>query len=372
MIVTGTPAVRSAARELLAPPLTGGARVDVCIVGAGLAGMVAAYLLAREKRSVMVVDEGPIGALAGGAEVAHLGAMVDPPFAQIERVHGESGARIAAQGATAAIDMLQSIIRRERIACEFERLEGFAFTAAGMPRHAIDHEVEAARRAGLREAEAAALPPAAGGEPQSGVRYPGHAHFHPHKLLAGLARAITREGGRIHCGVRTRPLAPDRASTLVTAAGHRIEADAVISQSLREAGPRIAHAVGLRMPRGSLAPALYWEASGPARCARLRTLGTGAGEVLLVAGEEQPAILESWARRRFPFAGDVAQRFTCERPRAADLFAFTGRSGADSDSVFVSASSWGNHATRAMIAGMVARDFVLGSRSPGDLYMPTA
>src|SRR5690606_23579829 len=113
----------------------------------------------------------------------------------------------------------------------------------------------------------------------------------PHKLLAGLASAVAREGGRIHCGVRTRRLAPD-ATTLVTAAGHRIEAGAIVSQSMREPGPRIAHAVGVRIPRGSLAPALYWEDAAPARCARLRSVGTGAGEVLLAAGEDSIASVE--------------------------------------------------------------------------------
>jgi glycine/D-amino acid oxidase-like deaminating enzyme len=37
-------------------------QADVCIVGAGIAGMTTAYLLAREGKSVIVIDDGPIGA----------------------------------------------------------------------------------------------------------------------------------------------------------------------------------------------------------------------------------------------------------------------------------------------------------------------
>ena len=370
MIVTGAAAAHAPNRDLSAPALAGGARVDVCIVGAGLAGMVAAYLVAREKRSVMVVDEGPVGGMAGGPEVAHLGCMDEQPYARLERSHGVDGARIAAQGCAAALDTLQAIVRRERIACEFERLDGFAFVDAGTPTDAVAHEVEAARRAGLRDAEAVEL--SIGNATHPAIRYGGHAHFNPQKLVAGLARAITREGGRIHCGVRTRPLEPDGPPALVTSGGHRIEAAAIVSQAMREPTPRLAHAVGLRLPRGSLAPALYWETTGPARCARLRTLGTGAGEVLLAAGEDGPDAVEAWARRRFPFAGETVQRFTCEMPRTADLFAFSGSGAADSESVYVSASGWGNIAARAMVAGMVVRDFVLGSRMAwGDLYVPS-
>src|ERR1700688_3068670 len=34
---------------------------DVCVVGAGIAGMTTAYLLAREGKSVVVLDKGQIG-----------------------------------------------------------------------------------------------------------------------------------------------------------------------------------------------------------------------------------------------------------------------------------------------------------------------
>jgi NADPH-dependent 2,4-dienoyl-CoA reductase/sulfur reductase-like enzyme len=33
---------------------------DVCVVGAGIAGLTTAYLLAEEGRSVVVLDDGPI------------------------------------------------------------------------------------------------------------------------------------------------------------------------------------------------------------------------------------------------------------------------------------------------------------------------
>lgn len=41
-------------------PLVSDADTDVCIVGAGIAGLTTAYLLAREGRSVIVLNDGPI------------------------------------------------------------------------------------------------------------------------------------------------------------------------------------------------------------------------------------------------------------------------------------------------------------------------
>ena len=153
MIVTTRKPVRNLSNDLLAPPLIGGARVDVCIVGAGLAGMIAAYLLARERRSVMVIDDGPIGGVQGGFEAAHLASVIERPYALLEARHGASGAKLAAQSYAAAIDTLESIARREHIACEFERLDGYLFAAPGDAPDTIECEYEAARQAGVHGVE---------------------------------------------------------------------------------------------------------------------------------------------------------------------------------------------------------------------------
>src|SRR5512132_3612961 len=144
---------RTVQSEMLAPPLTGGARVEVCIAGAGLAGLVAAYMLSRDKRSVMVVEDGPLGGPHAPAEVAHLASRIEQPFVTLERMHGAEGARIAAQSCAAAIDTLEAMVRRERIACDFERLDGYRFAACDDTRADLEAEVRAARRAGLRDAE---------------------------------------------------------------------------------------------------------------------------------------------------------------------------------------------------------------------------
>ena len=50
---------------------------DVCIVGAGIAGMTTAYLLAREGKSVIVLDDGPIAGGQTQRTTAHLSNALD-------------------------------------------------------------------------------------------------------------------------------------------------------------------------------------------------------------------------------------------------------------------------------------------------------
>ena len=58
-------------------------RTDVCIIGAGIAGLTTAYLLAQEGRSVVVLDDGPIGGGMTGRTTAHLTNAFDDRFFEI-------------------------------------------------------------------------------------------------------------------------------------------------------------------------------------------------------------------------------------------------------------------------------------------------
>ncbi|HEY8188421.1 MAG TPA: FAD-binding oxidoreductase, partial [Pyrinomonadaceae bacterium] len=73
---------------------------DVCVIGAGIAGMSAAYLLALEGKSVVILDDGPIGGGMTGRTTAHLVNALDDRYFELERLHGEDGARLAAESHT--------------------------------------------------------------------------------------------------------------------------------------------------------------------------------------------------------------------------------------------------------------------------------
>lgn len=88
-----------------APPAD--AHADVCVVGAGIAGLVTAYLLAKEGRSVIVLDEGPVGSGQTQRTSAHLASAVDDRFTEIERLHGQDNARICYQSHAAGIDTIE-------------------------------------------------------------------------------------------------------------------------------------------------------------------------------------------------------------------------------------------------------------------------
>jgi len=134
-------------------PLAEDPNADVCVVGAGIAGMTTAYLLARQGRSVVVLDDGPIAGGQTQRTTAHLSNAIDDRYFEIERLHGEGGARLAAESHTAAIDRIEAIVREEPIDCDFERLDGYLFLPPGGDPEVLDRELAATHRAGLAGVE---------------------------------------------------------------------------------------------------------------------------------------------------------------------------------------------------------------------------
>src|SRR5829696_10284089 len=88
-------------------------RTDICIVGAGIAGLTTAYLLGREGRSVVVLDDGLSGGGMTGRTTAHLSNAYDDRYVEIEKLHGADAARLTAESHTAAIEKVSQIVSTE-------------------------------------------------------------------------------------------------------------------------------------------------------------------------------------------------------------------------------------------------------------------
>src|SRR5512146_1163436 len=100
-------------------------RADVCVVGAGIAGLSTAYLLAKSGQRVILLDDGPVGGGESGRTTAHLANAMDDRIYVLEHIHGEGGARQIVESHGAAIDCIEQIVARERIDCDFARLDGY-------------------------------------------------------------------------------------------------------------------------------------------------------------------------------------------------------------------------------------------------------
>ncbi|MEH2390342.1 MAG: FAD-dependent oxidoreductase [Nostoc sp.] len=108
------------------PTLTENTHTDVYVVGARIAGMSTA-ILTREGKSVVVLDDGPIGSGQTARTTAHLSNVLTYRYHKLEQMHSKEGAKLVAQSHTIAINTIEAIATQENISCDLERLDGYLF-----------------------------------------------------------------------------------------------------------------------------------------------------------------------------------------------------------------------------------------------------
>jgi glycine/D-amino acid oxidase-like deaminating enzyme/nitrite reductase/ring-hydroxylating ferredoxin subunit len=379
----------------LETPLTERISADVCIVGAGIAGMTTAYLLACEGKSVVVLDDGPIGGGMTGRTTAHLVNALDDRYFELERLHGEEGARLAAESHTAAIDRVEKIVNGEKIACEFERLDGYLFVPPRASKKVLDEELAAVHRAGLNNIVKVDRVPWDSFDTGPALRFPHQAQFHPLKYLAGLATAIKAKGGRIYTESHAKDIEGGKKARVETNGGGVVTADAVVIATNSPVNDLIAihtkqagyqtYVIGARIPRGSVKRGLYWDTPDPYHYIRIETIGKGAAayDVLIVGGEDHKTgqeddagkrfgALERWTRHRFPMIEGIEYRWSGEVMEPIDGLAFIGRNPMDSKNVYIATGDSGNGMTHGTIAGILLTDMILGRKNDWEsIYDPS-
>lgn len=375
------------------PALDRDAQADVCVVGAGIAGLSVAYALVREGRSVIVLDDGPVGGGMTERTTAHLSNAVDDRYFELERRHGEDGARAAAESHTAAIDRIERTVAEEGIDCNFERVSGFLFSPPDEPADVLDRELAAARRAGLTHVEALGSQPLGSRLLDKCLHFPRQAQFHPLKYLNGVAAAVGRRGGRIFCGTHVAKVEETKTGARVTTtSGHGVSAGAAVVATNTpindmvaihtKQAPYTTYVVALRIQAMAGERALYWDTEEPYHYARLQPHLRDGYELLIVGGEdhkagqahdgyERLARLERWARGYFPLAEDVELRWAGQVMEPVDGVAFIGRNPGD-DHIYIVTGDSGMGMTHGTIAGLLLTDLIVGRPSPWErLYDPS-
>ncbi len=404
--------------------LTANTRADVCVVGAGIAGLTTAYLLAREGKSVVVLEAATVGGGMTARTTAHLSNAIDDRYYEMERYHGEHGSKLIAQSHTAAIAQIESIAQAENIDCEFERLDGYLFLTPEGIAEELSRELKAAHRAGLNEVEWVQRAPFGGVDTGPCLRFPNQGQFHPLKYIAGLAQAIQRYGGRIYTNTRVTDIKAGAYVRVETHNGPAVNAKAVVVATNSPISDRLTihikqapyrtYVIGMRVPKGTVKKALYWDTTDPYHYVRIQhltaeaasqvaqnkqeDLGLQAGQddkgeniqdppkgeydLLIVGGEdhrtgqeddasERYEALEGWTRERFPKAGEVEFRWSGQVMEPVDGIAFIGHDLLTGPNVYIATGDSGQGMTHGTIAGMLLTDMIMGRPNPWErLYDP--
>lgn len=373
------------ARPFASPPLEQNVSADVCVVGAGIAGLTTAYLLAGEGKSVVVVEKNKIGGGETSHTSAHLSNVMDVGYLKIAGLHGEEGARLVAQSHSSAITRIDYIVAREHIDCSFERLDGYLFLGDGTSEKELHEEFEAARRAGVKVSELMLSP--FGLKMGPCLRFQRQAQFHPLKYMAGLAAAFLRRGGRIYTATEAGEITVGKTAEIDTVNKHRISADAIVIATNMPMNERVkvpakqeayrSYVIGIPVPTRSIPKALFWDTADPYHYVRSMRMKDGRTErhVLIVGGEDHKASqaedienrfarLRAWARTHFGTLEEPEFHWSGLVMNTIDGLALIGRSPGDLDNVYIATGDSGTGLTHGTIAGILLTDLIIGRDNP--------
>lgn len=379
-------------------PLSTPHQTETAIVGAGISGLSVAYNLLKAGRKVIILEDGYIGSGETGRTTAHLVNALDDFYSDIEKYHGEEGARLAAESHTAAIDFIEKLVQQEAIDCDFKRLDGYLYLHPSDKLETLQQEHQATNKAGIKTVLLEKTPGLAA-ENAPCLHYKNQAQFHILKYLKGLTEAIINMGGEIY----TETHVSDIKEGELKANGFTVKAKEIVVATNTPVNdlvtmhtkqyPYRTYVIGVKVPKGAIEHRLWWDTGDqnskwitkPYKYTRLQHLDeqsdllicggedhkTGQADEEGISEENRYDTLIAWVRQNFPAAADVLYKWSGQVLEPLDSLAYIGKNPGDKNIYIVTGDS-GNGMTHGTIAGMLIKDLILGIDNPwAKIYEPS-
>ena len=171
--------------------LHGDMRVQTVIIGAGMAGILTAYLLKKNGLDSVIIEARQVGSGQTERTTAKITSQHGMIYDKLLRKTGRKRAEAYARANEEAIRLYEKIIREEQIDCHFKRLPAYLYTREENRVRELKREAVAARALGIHAAfvedsEIYELP----FEINGAVRFENQAQFHPLEFIKHLAKDL--------------------------------------------------------------------------------------------------------------------------------------------------------------------------------------
>lgn len=161
-------------------------KTDVLVIGAGIAGVLTAYMLKQKGREVVVIDAAEIASGNTKNTTAKITSQHDLIYSKLIAEFGEEKARQYANANELAIKKYKEIIEDKRIECDFEEKPAYVYSLNEID--VLKEEVEAAKNLGIDAefVDEANLPFKINGA----LKFNNQAQFNPLKFLKGISNEL--------------------------------------------------------------------------------------------------------------------------------------------------------------------------------------
>lgn len=208
--------------------LDGDLETDVVIVGGGITGITAAYLLVKEGVKVALIDAGKLLNGTTGHTTAKISAQHDIIYDELISHFGINKARLYYEANSNAKEFIKNTINELNIDCDFSEQDAYLYTTEEQSIQKIEKEFQAYQKLNIDGNIINEIPFDI--KIFKGLVMKNQAQFHPLKYLTHLVRFIADKGGLIFENTVAVNIERDEnKATVLTRDGHRVTGNGVLS-----------------------------------------------------------------------------------------------------------------------------------------------
>lgn len=378
-------------REMKLPTfekLTTSIKADVGIVGGGITGITAAYLLSKQNLKVVLIDSDEILNGTTGHTTAKITAQHGLIYDEFMKHMGEEKTAKYYHAAIKAKEFIKDTISENKIDCDYETQDAYVYTNDDKYIMQLENEIKAYEKLEISSEYLSEMPlnlPI-----KAAVMMKDQAQFHPLKYLKALVQASKDNGVEFYENTTAVDIEYNKHPNIVTKDGHRITCNHVIAAShfpfydkqsfyFARMYPERSYVLAinskLKYPGG-----MYINAESPSRS--VRSTPGEKGTLWLIGGENHktgqggPVIhhyekLEHFSSKHFEMK-DIAYRWSAQDLITIDKVPYIGAVSKGESNVYVATGyrKWGM--TNGTAAAMIIADKITETPNEyADIYEPS-
>ncbi|MBE2287601.1 MAG: FAD-dependent oxidoreductase [Prosthecobacter sp.] len=362
------------------PPVSKDMYADVLIIGGGITGVTAAYLVAKTGRSVVLLEKNRLCSGETGHTTAHISYPTDLRLSDLVKSFGRNHAEAVWDACFAAAEEIRHHVCAEKIDCGLRHVPGYLYAAADAGEAELERlqrDVALANEMGFDASYVVGCPVT--GRPAA--RFANLMKFHPTRYVTQLAAAAVAHGCHIHEDSEAAEFNGDERS--VQCNGRRISYHRVLiaTHVPLQGGAGTVSAALLQTKRagystyalqadieGRVPEALWWDTSDP--YLYLRSDATDDGVKVIIGGEDHKTgqstdteacytALSARLHALFP-AARVTHRWSGQVIETVDGLPYIGEHAGQ----FIATGFSGTGITYGTLAAMMFLDHVQGITNP--------
>ncbi len=273
------------------PELTKDTKADVVIIGAGLTGILSAYILAKQGKKVIILEKNTVAEGATHLTSAFLTQILDTDMHDLIETFSLEKAKQIVGAHAEAIDLIEDIRRTEDIDCDFKRSSNFIYAYTEDEFGTLLTEYEALNQLGIKATIS--------GDPLPGFKNFGYievynqAKFHPLKFLRGLLNVLRSYDVQIYEKTEAKDI-KESTLTVLTKDGKKVQASWILATTYEpfaqplglffKKGMYTTYILEAHVPQHTIREGIYEDTQNPYHYFRVDPAPTF--DTLIIGGED--------------------------------------------------------------------------------------